>query len=537
MHLYIPPSRHHHILYTATVLATLLTPAHPDPSRIGQWAVGPSTGVVGIHTALLPDNHLLFFERFHGLHYPSLYPPNPNTYSSNISQSEISTEMTFNPENPLTSGYVVEHETYSPFCAGHAQMADGRIFVAGGDGDGVGNGYITDGRKAVRTYASATGWVDIGELSTTRWYPTVATLPDGRLLIVGGLSESYIPDDPNRNNPTYELYPPDGRGTVPLEVLLPGYPNNSYPIVMVLPSQRVFIFSSINSMSININSWDNIITYPPLSKTDIYPSRSFPYLSPSVLLPLRKANKYRAEIMICGGTYINNTASNLCSRIIPDLGEEAKWVDDEMPGGRVMGDGVLLPDGNVVFVGGAQEGTADGPAGFSKATNPQYAAHLYNPRTRQWSVLASATIPRLYHSSALLLPDCRVLTAGSDQQNYANPSLEPFEYRIELFSPPYLFAASRPMITAMPSTISYNSTFQIHTPTSNIEMVSFIRYSTVTHSTNMDQRFVELEFVQTGKGIVEGTSPLDGSLAPPGNWMVFLVKDGVPSVGETVLLH
>ncbi|TPX33080.1 hypothetical protein SmJEL517_g03901 [Synchytrium microbalum] len=460
-----------------------------DPSTTGEWNIVASTGVVGIHTAILPGSAddaplLLFWERFHGLHDPSLYPPNPNTFLPSIGQSELSTQMTWNPQNPTASNWVAKHVKFSPFCGGsyliiilvqshamtsnsesigHAQMADGSIFVAGGDGDNVANNYIADGRKAVRTYSSTTGWVDIGELTSTRWYPTASILPDGRLIIVGGLLESYIPTDPTRNNPSYEIWPADGRGSVPLQVLRPGYPNNTYSVVMVLPSQRVFIFSAAHSMTMKVGTWEAIINLPDLIHADLYPSHSFPYLSPSVLLPLREANNFKAEVMICGGTRLDNQASSLGSRIAPD-DENAQWFDENMPGGRVMGDGVLLPDGNVVFVNGAQTGSADGPAGFSKARNPQYAAHLYSPVSRQWT---------------LLLPDGRILTAGSDQQNYDGSAAQPFEYRTEVFSPPYLFSSSpRPIISCIPPNIRYNDIITISTPSAiTIDLVSAIRQS------------------------------------------------------------
>ncbi|KAI9339803.1 hypothetical protein DFJ73DRAFT_762798 [Zopfochytrium polystomum] len=451
----------------------------------GFWTTLPvSTGVVGIHAALLPNAKILLWERFHGLHAPSLYPPNPNTFVPAIGQSEIAAELNLGAPSAAPAAAVPKHVAFSPFCAGAVQMEDGSILIAGGDGDNVGAGYIRDGRQAVRRYdPAAAAFTDIGTLNRTRWYPTVTALPAGRfaasdVLVVGGHSASYLPADPDRSNPTMELW---GEGRVKrvwdnVDVLVGTYPYNSYPLVYVLPSNQVSLFAgtkvhsppfyallspkllsslhfpppksqfSDDQQQASLFDLSTFTTrpLPPLLSPALAPSRSFPYLSPAVLLPFAPDSS-AAAIMVCGGTVAaTNAAAKECSYITVDgTGTTmAGWVDEEpMPVARVMGDAVLLPDGTVLYVNGAQWGTADGPAGHGLAKDPAFEAVLYTPtapRGSRWRRLAAATIPRLYHSSALLHPDGRVLVFGSDQQNYADPALSPFEYRVEAFSPPYL---------------------------------------------------------------------------------------------------
>ncbi|KAI8811444.1 hypothetical protein BJ742DRAFT_674944, partial [Cladochytrium replicatum] len=442
--------------------------------------------------------------------------------------------------------FVPKHSNFSPFCsAGHAQMADGRILIAGGDGDNVVNVFSfslrQDGRFQIRTYSREAGFTDVSTLTTPRWYPTIATLPGGNFLIVGGSSlyRSYLPTDLARNNPTMEVFPPNGRGSVYLDILGETYPYNSYPIVQVLPvSGNVFIFAGVKSAVVDTSTLTVQSLLPDLVRANLEPSRSFPYLSPWTMLPLTYRNGKFANGLKLSASF----ASKSCSRIAPEE-PNPHWLDEDMPIPRVMGDAVLLPDGTVLFVNGAKKGTADGPAGFSKAWDPSSEAVLFDPGAEgenRWKTMAAATVPRLYHSTALLLPDGRVLTAGSDQQNYANTSASPFEYRVEIFHPPF-FSANRLVINSCPATVRYGEQFtvKVGNPLA-VQMVSIVRYSTATHSTNPDQRWVELEIMQRsqGQGVVVASAPPNGKFAPPGAWMVFVLDSNkIPSVGCTMLLN
>jgi hypothetical protein len=190
---------------------------------------------------------------------------------------------------------------------------------------------------------------------------------------------------------------------------------------------------------------------------------------------------------------------------------------------------VLLADGTVLAVGGGN--------GFgNNYTGPIFRAELYTPGANgasgTWRVLAAQTANRTYHSTALLLPDARVVSAGSDTTNNGN-----LQDTFEIFSPPYLFnssggAATQPKITSVSSaTPGYNNTnFTIGTDTANIKTVAMIRPGTTTHANDFEQRYVSLSFTQNGNTLT-ATTPHDSSYAPPGNYMLFIVSSsGVPSV-------
>ena len=138
-------------------------------------------------------------------------------------------------------------------------------------------------------------------------------------------------------------------------------------------------------------------------------------------------------------------------------------------------------------------------------------AELWSPTAETWKTLSSAAIPRLYHSTALLLPDGRVLTAGSGDDGPAVNQLQ-----AELFSPPYLFKGARPTIASAPSLIGYGSTFWVDSADAGtIASVSLIRPGAVTHAFDEDQRFLNLSFTHA-PGALNVTAPASANLAPPG---------------------
>jgi hypothetical protein len=171
--------------------------------------------------------------------------------------------------------------------------------------------------------------------------------------------------------------------------------------------------------------------------------------------------------------------------------------------------------------------------------NGVYAAERWNPATNQWTTLAAQRQTRQYHSTATLLPDGRVVSAGGgicgtcDQVGYLAKDAE-------VFSPPYLFDASgapaqRPTITSAPATIATGSTFSVATPNaSSIRKVALVRLGSSTHSTEMEQRYLPLSFT-AGTGALTVAAPLSPNTAPPGPYMLFVLDaNGVPSVASMV---
>jgi hypothetical protein len=142
----------------------------------------------------------------------------------------------------------------------------------------------------------------------------------------------------------------------------------------------------------------------------------------------------------------------------------------------------------------------------------------------------------MYHSTALLLPDGRVLNAGGGRFGGTGPGADQFS--AEIYSPPYLFKGVRPTITSAPAAIGYGSTFTIATPdAAQIAAVSLVRLGTVTHTFNSGQRFLPLAFQPIAGGL-SVTAPFNGNLAPPGYYMLFILNtNGVPSIAPLMQIQ
>jgi len=191
----------------------------------------------------------------------------------------------------------------------------------------------------------------------------------------------------------------------------------------------------------------------------------------------------------------------------------------------------LLADGTVLATGG---GPTTDPVGVDNAVSH---AELWSPVTETWSTMASMQKPRLYHSTALLLPDGSVLAAGGGRFccDYITPTDQPSS---EIYSPPYLFKGARPTISSAPATATYGGTIAVQTPdAARIAAVSLIRLGAVTHAFNHNQRFLQLPFTAVS-GALNVQTPANANLAPPGYYMLFILDThGVPSVAAILKLQ
>lgn len=220
--------------------------------------------------------------------------------------------------------------------------------------------------------------------------------------------------------------------------------------------------------------------------------RVYPASGAVAMLPLTPDNGYNPTVLFCGGTHMDDfqwgnyswpfadtwtiPASNKCHSITPEPtdGSAVDYVeDDDMPEGRTMGQFIALPDLTLLVVNGGQNGTAGYsdrtlntfqlPFGASLASEPVGRPAIYNPRAatgQRWSFdgFDTSPIPRLYHSSAILLPDASVLVAGSNPNLDVNLDVPyPTTYQAEVFYPSYFSAATRPTFTGAPTTLTYST--------------------------------------------------------------------------------
>ena len=102
------------------------------------------------------------------------------------------------------------------------------------------------------------------------------------------------------------------------------------------------------------------------------------------------------------------------------------------------------------------------------------------------------------------------------------------------------------MITWVPERVGYDEEIVIVSPDAAypdkdheranpewIMSVALVRSSSVTHSNNMDQRYIEPDAYPKDSVVADCRSPADGTVAPPGYYMVFILnRNGVPSKGK-----
>jgi hypothetical protein len=213
-----------------------------------------------------------------------------------------------------------------------------------------------------------------------------------------------------------------------------------------------------------------------------------------------------------------------------------------------MSDAVLLPDGKVLVTGGAERGFTNSNSG------DVLRAEIFDPDSELFIPMADATVPRHYYSTALLLPDGTVITAGN------TGGFPPYDYieekRLESFLPSYLWQGPRPSISPLyRSNMQYNTSFEFTVGVGtnhqlgvltieSIQRVAIIRLSSVTHANNMDQRYIILRILERhpwewnpAVGDIQVLAPGDGAIAPPGWYMLFVISEhGVPSRGQFIHL-
>lgn len=188
----------------------------------------------------------------------------------------------------------------------------------------------------------------------------------------------------------------------------------------------------------------------------------------------------------------------------------------------------MLADGKVLAVGGEPSAGQTGQTEVSGGVLP---SEIWDPSTQTSSPAAATGVTRGYHSTAVLMPDGRVLVAGS---GHANPGYAGQD-SAQFYSPPYLFKGARPTITAADASATYGSTISISPPdASSISAVNLVSMGADTHQSDMDQHFVPLSFT-AGSGTLNVQAPTSGAYAPPGRYMLFIVNsNGVPSVASFI---
>ena len=477
----------------------------PPEATTGKWDAPVQWGtIVPLHMALLPTGKILAWGR--------------EELDGSMGQPRL-----WDPTSGSPEGMAVEVAADTMlFCAGHALMADGKLMVSGGhklDDRGLDVTNIFD--PATETWETG-----LPKMAKGRWYPTVTTLGDGRLVTVAGKDTTKtvvrIPEI-WENNQWVQL--PGATLTLPY-----------YPRDFVDPKNGLVFMAGERTTS----RWLDVDATGGSGRGQWIggPAHQWGFNRDYGSAVMYDEGKI---LYVGGGGYTGwdtpdpkSPVPTATAEKIDLMATSPSWTGaGSMAQPRRHLNATVLPDGTVLVTGGVSGG------GFNDIASAVHTAELWDPATNDWTVLAPNTIDRGYHSVSLLLPDGTVLHGASGDANVPGSSTKyPAQRNHEIFHPPYLFRGARPVISAAPAVVSYASPFQVTTPNAaQVTAVRWIHLGAVTHSFDQSARANTLSFTPQGDGL-SVTAPSGPNSAPPGDYMLFILnRNGVPSAGRIIRVH
>ncbi|CAG8521551.1 13791_t:CDS:2, partial [Acaulospora morrowiae] len=522
-----------------------------NSSSMGSWEEVGRTGVSAMHITLIQPTKILIIDKAEK-NPDAVYPDG---------------RFAFTTEYDLkTNTFRVLTLSTNTFCSAGSYLANGTLIESGGAEDTFG---AAAGFQSVRLFtpcdssSNTCDWMEFPlYLDSARWYNTMTSLPDGRIFNIGGSIKAVAINENNVSNPTYEFYPKEGK-SIPIQFLLNTMPYNLYPVVIVLPGppEQNWLYMAANRKA---QIWDYVKQTVVMTLPDIPGGpRTYPCTGTSTLLPLRYENNYKPEIIACGGSAEpfapDSVTDKDCVRL--DLSQKnLSWVSEpfgDLPTGRLMSDVIHMPDGKLLFLNGAGQGYAGWDKGtptdrLHVASNPIKTPLLYDPNAplgSRFTKMADAKYVRVYHSTAMLIPDGRVFVAGSNPNGaYCDNCEYPTEYRVEIFTPPNLLnGVPRPTIKSVAGLSTFNTLTAIsvtygQTITVLVDLndnsptftAAIIHKGFITHSQHMSARYVSLKVeskipTKTGYAI-DVTLPPNPNIMPPGRHIyLYVLNKGTPA--------
>jgi galactose oxidase len=467
-----------------------------DPAQ-GIW--GPTIGfpLVPAAAAQLPDGRILTW---------SAQLPNDYIGGSGLTQTAI-----LDPNTTVVTQSTVTNTQHDMFCPGTATLTDGRLMVTGG----------SDSTKT-SIYDPTTGqWTAGPPMNLGRGYQGMTTLSDGRAFVLGGSWSGALG---GKNAEVWSAT--DGWR------LLPGV-----PVDPILTADPQGIYRQDNHGWFFSWSGNQVFHAGPSKQMNWFSTTGTGAVTPAgtrgddVDAMNGNASMYDVgKILVVGGATAYQNADGRNSAYVIDInnGVNVRKVAP-MAYARAFANSVVLPDGKVLVVGGQARAVP-----FSDDTSVLN-AELWNPATETFTTMAAASVPRNYHSVALLLPDGRVFSGGGGMCANCNTNHPDGQ----IFTPPYLLNADgsprpRPTITGAPPSVTAGGQLTVTTDRP-VASYSLLRLGAVTHTVNNDQRRIPLTPTSVNGTTYTLDIPADRGVVLPGNYMLFaLDAAGVPSVAKIV---
>lgn len=463
----------------------------------GSWSAVESWPIVAMHMALTPDGQVF-------------------TYGTGTDGQLGGASSVYDVWDPDTGQHSTLNNPTSVdlFCSTLAPIpGTGDVMTAGGDN---GINAFSVATAATTLYSTSNGLRSAPAMHRARWYGTGNTLPNGDILVEGG--SEYDIGGPGVLTP--EVYSPS-TGWRELTGINSSYAYGDdqsrwwYPRSWVAPDGRMFGISGSNMYYLDTTGNGSLIP------AGTFPGDNIQGASTAVM--------YRpGKILQVGGggaaDFLDQQVPASKKATIVDINNGTPAITPAAPmnRGRHWATATVLPNGRVLVTGGSQYlNSLQGDVAY----NPE----VWDPDTDTWMELSAEDKPRLYHSTAMLLPDGRVLVAGGGSPGPVT------NLNAQIFSPTYL-EGDRPTISAAPDTLTYGVDFTM-TVSDDVNRFTLVRAGSVTHSFNSGQRFMELSATGTGTTRTV-TGPTNANLAPPGTYLLFaLNRSGVPSVAKLIEIN
>ncbi|KAM0061076.1 putative galactose oxidase [Helianthus debilis subsp. tardiflorus] len=527
----------------------------------GHWVIDhKNVGVGAMQLQLMPNDRVIWFDATTlGPSALKLSPKGncPVNIDVNDQPDCFAHAVSYDWINRKVKPIVLSGE---PWCSSGNLWPNGNLMATGGTFTGV---------KTVRMLPKDNlnaNFIDRkGALGDNRWYATNQVLEDGRAIVVGGrdaFSVEVVPPSLDFKPMRFDL-PFLKETCTPPKGLYRFIENNLYPFVYLLPDGNVFIFANDRSIHLNPLTGKIILEYPRLPGG----SRNYPASGVSAILPLKmsedNSHPLNVEVVVCGGNKpeafemvdakpaqqkVFVPALRDCHRIHPMMMNAAKWEpEQDMPSPRVMGDMLHLPTGDLIILNGAKKGVA----AWENAIDPNFTPLIYSPfkpMGQRFKEMHPTTIARMYHSSAALLPDTKILVVGSNPHQFYTFNVPyPTELRAERFHPPYLDKAlnkDRLEINAActDKVLKYGAPFKVTvTFKSKIQLklgeakITILYPPFTTHGFSQNQRLIVPPIKKIENNVITALAPPSGKIAPPGYYVLFVNRLGVP--GQGIWVH
>ena len=479
----------------------------PPPTNLGQWSVTIDFPIVPVAAAVLHDTgRLLVWSSFA-----------PGTFSGG--SGGLTQTATYDPASGTVSQRTVTNTQHDMFCPGLSMDATGHPFVTGGN----------DADRTSIYDPNTDTWIAGPGMQIARGYQSSAALSDGRIFTIGG---SWSGGQGGKNGEIYST-------TANTWTLLPGC-----PVAPMLTNDAQGVYRQDNHGW--LFGWKNgsIFQAGPSKAMNWYGTVGNGSQQPAGLRGNDpdsmngNAVMYDAvngKILTVGGAvnYQNSYATTNAHIVTIDAPGTTATVAtiNNMNQARSFANGVVLPNGQVFIVGGESYAVP-----FSDDTSTLI-PEIWDPVTSKFTNMNPMSIPRTYHSIALLLPDSTVISGGGGL--CGNCATNHFDAQI--FRPPYLFnsngsPATQPKITSISATsVRVGAQITMNTD-STVTSFALIRGGSATHTVDTDQRRIPLTPTASGSSYTV-TVPGDPGIALPGQWMMFAINGaGVPSIARTVLI-